>query len=173
MIGGSVKVFLGMKLTMEGILLLSDPADRAAVSFCLLPPREYDRVTDEVGSRSVSVVTPKSGTEHEGLSCPVTGAMVSGRDLGCWEMRGAVGAWDVSPVPLMCISRVRSSGRKDFAAEAITAADSEASLGTRRFGSQVIAVPILSETEESETEGGCVEMRTQSAVGDGHVNPCA
>jgi len=87
-------------------------------------------------------------------------------------MRGAAGAWDVSPVPLMRISGVSSSGRKDFAAEAIGVTDGEASLGTRRFGSQVMAVPILSETEESETEGGCVEMHTPSAVREGHVNPC-
>ena len=81
-----------------------------------------------------------------------------------------MGAWDVSPVSLMRISGVGSSGRKDFAAEANTA-DGEVSLGTRRFGSQVMPVPILSETEESEIEGGCVEMRTPSKVGDGHVNP--
>jgi hypothetical protein len=72
----------------------------------------------------------------------------------------------------MRISGVGSSGRKDFAAKAIAATDADASLGTRRFGSQMMAVPKLSETEESEIEGGCVEMRTPSAVGDGHVNPC-
>jgi hypothetical protein len=72
----------------------------------------------------------------------------------------------------MCISGVGWSSRKGFAAEAIAAGDGGAWLGTRRFGSQVMAVPILSETEESEIEGGWVEMRTPSAVGDsdGHVN---
>jgi len=95
--------------------------------------------------------------------------MVAGTDLGCWKMGDAVGAWDVSPVPLMRISGVGSSGRKDLA---IVAVGGEALLGTRRFGSQVMAVPILSETEELEIEGGWVEMRTPSAVGDGHVNPC-
>jgi len=127
---------------------------------------------DEVMSRSASVVTPVSGTEDEGLSYPVGGAMVAGTGLGCWKMRGIAGACDVSPI--MCISGAEpeSSGLKYFAEEAIAAADGEAPLGTRRFGSQVMAVPILSETEESEIEGGCVEMCTRSVVGDGHVNPC-
>ncbi len=96
--------------------------------------------------------------------------MAVGTESGFWKMReDTAGDRDVSPVPLMCIRGIESSGRTNLVV-AIAVAD--ALLGTRRFGSQVMAAPILSETEESEIEGACVEMRTLSTVGDDNVNRC-